>query len=567
MSFLGSKPYPSEEAFSKFLSSNGGMSNAYTDSEDTVYYFNMEAEANGRLAEGLNIFGSLFTSPLFTEGATGRELNAIESENAKNLQTDSFRIYQLMKSRANSDHPYSKFFTGNKKTLLDDTKAQKLNLRQELINFHSKYYSATQMTLAIVAPQPIYELKDMVQKSFSQVPNKNVDKPEEVWRGIAPYRNGGSVVPSFNHIVEVVPVQDLRQVTLSWPIVYETPEDTQEALLRKQSNYVGHLIGHEGPGSLLSYLKRKQWANVVSCGTEAELSDFENLEVTVGLTISGLANLNKVIEAIFTHISMLRERPIPDYVFQEVLQTNELAWRFTTKGNPGSYVQSLVASMQQYPPELYVAGPRRIALQETEEKLLDTSAPRSRFSSKAELDATRESVNKFISNLTLDKVMITVLSKSFVGKTDKIEKWYGTNYSVRPIPVETIMEWQNCPSPKSFKIDYPRPNVFIPSDAGLRVKFPPKEKNLSKDFETRITPIPPPTIIRDDGAEGRWTVHYKADDRFGLPKAFVVFQLLASEISESPYKAALSTFYDACIVDRLGEYAYDGRFCCLWLLS
>lgn len=37
MSFLGTKKYPGEEEFSSFLSTNGGSSNAYTDSEDTVY--------------------------------------------------------------------------------------------------------------------------------------------------------------------------------------------------------------------------------------------------------------------------------------------------------------------------------------------------------------------------------------------------------------------------------------------------------------------------------------------------------------------------------------------------
>ncbi|CAB9502983.1 degrading enzyme-like 1, peroxisomal [Seminavis robusta] len=556
MSFLGSKPYPKEDGFSSFLSANGGSSNAYTDSEDTVYYFSMEAEADGRLSEGLDIFGSLFTSPLFTESATGRELNAIESENAKNLQTDSFRAYQLTKSRANSDHPFSKFFTGNKKTLLDDTKAKGINLRKELINFYNRYYSANQMSLAIVAPQPINKLKDMVKKSFSGIPNKDVGKPEEEWRGIPPY-NGNSVVPSLQSVVEVVPVQDIRQLALSWPVLYQSEDDRRDALLEKQANYVAHLIGHEGPGSLLSYLKRKQWANALSSATETELADYETFEVVVGLTTSGLANVEKVVEAIFSYINMLRESPIPDYVFQEVLQTNELEWRFMSKGSAGGYVQSLAPAMQKYPPSLVVAGPRRIALAEPEGKLLDTSNPRTAFSSRAQLQATKESVKKYVSNLSLDNVMMTVMSKSFEGKTDKTEKWYGTEYSARPIPIETLMKWQNCPSPKSFKIDYPRPNVFIPSETGLRVKIPPKEKPASKDFETRITPIPPPGVIRDDGPDGRWTVNFKADDRFGQPKAFVVFELLTSEVSGTAYKSTLSTFYDACVFDRLGEYAYD----------
>ena len=78
MLFLGTEKYPQEDSFESFLSSNGGASNAYTASQDTVYYFEMTADKDQRLVEGLDRFGSFFTSPLFTDSATGRELNAIE---------------------------------------------------------------------------------------------------------------------------------------------------------------------------------------------------------------------------------------------------------------------------------------------------------------------------------------------------------------------------------------------------------------------------------------------------------------------------------------------------------
>lgn len=559
MSFLGSKPYPKEDAFSTFLSANGGINNAYTDSEDTVYFFEMQAEEGNRLAEGLNIFGSLFASPLFTASATNRELNAIDSENAKNLQSDSFRTYQILKERANSDHPFSKFFTGNKKTLLDNTKMQSINLREELIKFHNKYYSANQMTLALVAPQSMEDLRDMVIKSFSTIPNKKIAKPEERWKGLIPPYNGNSVIPSLQNIVEIVPVQDLRQINLAWPIIYGSDKDRMDALLEKQSNYVAHLIGHEGPGSLLSYLKRKRWANALASSTQAELTDFETFEVTIGLTTVGLANFDKVMEAVFSYFRMLRDRAIPDYVLQEVLQLNELEWRFLTKGSPGNYVQSLATAMQKYPPSLYVAGPRRLALSEPGSKLLTSSEPRTSFSSRAQLEATKELVNDYIAKLTVENLMVTVLSKSFEGKTDKKEEWYGTDYSVRPVPPELLSRWRNPASPNALKLDYPRPNRFIPSEAGLAVKIATKEKPLKRDLETRLTPIPPPVVVRDDGSGGRWTVYFKEDDRFGQPKAFVIFQLLTSEVFSSAKNAALSNLYEVCVSDRLGEYAYDGK--------
>ena len=59
-------------------------------------------------------FAQFFISPQFTPAATARELNAIESEHGKNLQSDGFMTYQLQKARASPLHPYSKFGTGTK---------------------------------------------------------------------------------------------------------------------------------------------------------------------------------------------------------------------------------------------------------------------------------------------------------------------------------------------------------------------------------------------------------------------------------------------------------------------
>ena len=125
------------------------------------------------------------------------------------------------------------------------------------------------MTLAIVGPQSLDTLNDMAKKAFSNIPNKNVGPPEAAWkRVIAPYDNGKSKIPSFGNVVKIVPVQDIRQVTVTWPIVYKDEDDRNNALLTKQAQYIAHVIGHEGPGSLLSYLKQKGWANSLEASGE-----------------------------------------------------------------------------------------------------------------------------------------------------------------------------------------------------------------------------------------------------------------------------------------------------------
>jgi len=559
MLFLGTKKYPQENSFESFLSNNGGSSNAFTDSEDTVYYFDMEAETSSKFAEGLKRFGSFFSDPLFTEAATGRELNAIESENKKNLQSDTFRLYQLAKSRANSDHPFSKFFTGNRATLLDGTVAQGINLREELIRFYNSYYSANQMTLAIVAPQSIDELKAMANDAFATIPNNNVEKPELAWAGIQPFGSDNSIVPSFGHVVEVVPVQDLREVIISWPVRFNSEEDVEDARFYKTSLYVAHLLGHEGPRSLLSYLKRKGWATSVASSVDEDLSDFQNFEMIVGLTSQGLASVNQVIEAIYSYIGMIKDRQVPSYVVNEVLQLEELQWRFLTKGSPRNYAQRLASAMQKYPPEYYVSGPGRIALDGYGSGTIVGQAPRVGFTSKEQLDRTMSKIATFTENLSVDNAIVTVLSKSFESATDKKEKWYGTDYRVRPIPSSVIDQWKDPTSPRKLQIDFPPPNQFIPSETGLHVRNAAAKtlKASERTFESRMTPLVPPRVIRDDGVDGRWTVYFKEDDRFGLPKAYVVMHVLTREAFSSSKNAALANLYELCVSDRLGEYAYD----------
>ena len=57
-------------------------------------------------------FSQFFISPLFTPSATEKEVNAVNSENDRNLQSDGHRIYQLEKSLAKKRHDYAKFGTG-----------------------------------------------------------------------------------------------------------------------------------------------------------------------------------------------------------------------------------------------------------------------------------------------------------------------------------------------------------------------------------------------------------------------------------------------------------------------
>jgi secreted Zn-dependent insulinase-like peptidase len=83
MLFMGTETYPDENAYTAFLNSHGGSSNAYTDDENTVYYFDIQP---AHFEGALDLFASFFICPLFSESGVMREINAVDSENSKNLQ-------------------------------------------------------------------------------------------------------------------------------------------------------------------------------------------------------------------------------------------------------------------------------------------------------------------------------------------------------------------------------------------------------------------------------------------------------------------------------------------------
>ena len=77
MIFMGSEKYPDEDAYSGFLSENGGYCNAFTQFENTNFQF--EVTYHG-LQEALSRMAANFAHPLLNKDAIAREVAAIESE-------------------------------------------------------------------------------------------------------------------------------------------------------------------------------------------------------------------------------------------------------------------------------------------------------------------------------------------------------------------------------------------------------------------------------------------------------------------------------------------------------
>uniref|UniRef100_A0A1Q3FFH3 Insulin-degrading enzyme n=1 Tax=Culex tarsalis TaxID=7177 RepID=A0A1Q3FFH3_CULTA len=497
MLFLGTKKYVNENDYMSFLSENGGSSNAATYADTTKYYFDVVPE---KLQEALDRFSQFFIAPLFTESATEREINAVHSEHEKNLSMDVWRIRQVNKSLCDPNHPYNKFGTGSKKTLLEDPKLGKINIREELMKFHSRWYSANIMSLAVFGKESLDELESMVVSMFSDIENKNVTSP--CWKDL-PFKQEHLATKTT-----VVPVKDTRSLT----ITFQT-EDLERYYKAGPEHYVSHLIGHEGAGSILSELKAKGWCNNLVGGYSTIGRGFGFFEVMVDLTQDGFDHVDDIVKIIFQYIAMLKQERPQKWIFEEYCDLCEMQFRFKDKENPLSLVSNVVHSMQSYPLEEVLAAPYLIS--EWRPELIE------------------ELWNKFYPQ----NARITVVGQKCESGANHEEEWYGTKYASEPIPKHVLEEWAK--PDLNANLHLPERNPFIPTDFEL----------VPVDADIQSTPV----IIHNTPIMRVW---FKQDVEFLKPKTLMNLDFCSPIVYSDPLNCNLTHLFVQLFKDHLNEYLY-----------
>ncbi len=502
--FMGTKKYPNENEYNVYLSSNGGSSNAYTDMECTNYFFDVSAD---KFEGALDRFAQFFIDPLFQEDTTDRELQAVDSEHAKNLQNDSWREFQLSKSLARPDHPFSKFGSGNLVTLKERPEELGLDIRKLLLDFHAKYYSANIMKLVVLGKETLEKLEKLVCTYFSEVANQDIPRP--TFPG-EPYKQEQLAKRAY-----IVPVKDgARNLKMNFPT-----REVDSLYKKKPSNYLSHLIGHEGNGSILELLKQKGWANELSAGMSKNNSDWGCFTVSIDLTDVGLENVDRVVEIVFAYLFMLKSEGVQQWIFDETQTVAACSFRFLSKRNPIDYTCSLANAMQIYPPEHVLSGPYKIY----------------------EYDPGL--IQSFLDFFTPQNMILFVTSKQFEGTTESKEHWYKTEYTLEDLSDEICDKWSKASIDSSLvdnMLHLPEQNDMIASDFSLR--------------SVQDMPRNEPRLLLDSRACRLW---YKPDNVFDMPKVNIMALLRTKAASTmSVVESVMALLWTQIVNDHSTDFTY-----------
>ncbi|MBA3958180.1 MAG: insulinase family protein [Parachlamydiaceae bacterium] len=499
MLFLGTKKYPQESGYNKFIAENGGMTNAFTTNTFTNYMFSVN---NGAMEEALDRFSEFFKEPLFNPSGVSRELNAIDQEYAKNLENDDWRMIFIDKELGGTDHPYHNFNIGNSSTL------NKVS-RETLLSWYHDHYSANLMKLIVVSALPLDQLKDWVVADFSEIPNSE-KKPFAIdKRALSSDLQG--------KIVYIEPVKNSRTLAIVW----ELPPQFAQMKQTQPISLVCYILGHEGTSSLLAQLKKENLAESLSCG-KYKMGD-KNIEFVLDITLTnqGIEQLDTVITRCFQAITNLSEKGLPSYSFNEMQQMATINYQYQSREDLFFNLMKQAdwlanESLATYPEETLIV--KRYDPEAVKELLNVLVAKNAHFYLTAPLSLSKQ-------------------------KADRQERWMGTGYTVKSFDSEAIAKWDQTHSHPD--IDLPESDPFIPQHLSL-VDI----KDLTKD-EKQI-PTPEALVNNDQGL-----IYFATDTRYRVPEVSLQFEIKTPHIDMgNAYELAMADLYVKSVTEALSRFSY-----------
>jgi len=337
MLFLGTDKFPEPGEYQAFLSEHGGSFNAYTSLEETNYFFDVDADY---LMPTLDRFSRFFVAPMFNPEYVDRERHAVDSEYQLKIKDDSRREWDVLRELANPEHPFSQFSVGNLDTLANP---EDNPIREDLITFYQKYYTADRMNLVVLGSQPLDKLEEDVSTRFADVPRRELSLATTETPLFA------SELPFKTYIK---PEKELRSISFNFPL-----PSVQAHWQEKPLDFLGHLLGHEGDGSLIASLKARGLAESLRAGLVFDSRHGALFSVDIRLTPAGFGAQDQITSEFFQWLDLVKEQGIDSWRYGEVATLRQQAFQFSEESPPMNYVRQLSTGLHQVDPDKLLVAP------------------------------------------------------------------------------------------------------------------------------------------------------------------------------------------------------------------
>eukprot|EP00126_Sphaerothecum_destruens_P011640 Sdes_comp20939_c0_seq1m18464 len=515
--FMGTQKYPEENDYQKFLASHGGLSNAYTADEETNFHFQVESSA---FEPALDRFSRFFIDPLFNENSTEREISAVENEYLKDLESDGWKFYQMVKSAANSSYSFTHFSVGNTETLNPLQKPT----REMLVRFYNTYYLPSNMFLVVRASEDLDTLETMVKSKFDVATFATLASDEDRFPSQRPNLSGNPFTEeTLQKIYYFEPTKNTNQVGIIWPL---PPMKDFSFVRANPIGYISDILEYRGKDGLYDYLVLQQnWVSSISADVDF-YSEFTLFYVDMELTEEGTSRAEECIAALFKYLRMIERKGIHqenDLIWKEQITLKQMLFQYPVVPNGFSHVKALSKRLMNSPhyPE-YILRPPSIHC----------------LSYKMISDLIDVLVNPSRSFAVIRRVPSSydpVLEKrsypTFDGSFDQMDEWFYFRYTVFPMSPEQISMWNHwdlLPVADNKELPtfaLPTKNPYLPSDFTLFPTPFSNEKMFLPEYPVLVD------FQRSPSGESRVEpepIFYRNDEKIPVNKAKLWFLFDAS---------------------------------------
>jgi len=421
MTLMGSKNYPQPDSLAEFLKMHGGSHNASTAPYRTAFYLEVENDA---LEGAVDRLADAIAAPLLDKKYADRERNAVNAELTLARTRDGMRMAQVSAETINPAHPGSRFSGGNLETLSDKPGSPVLDA---LHAFRDKYYSANLMKAVVYSNKPLPELAQLAAQTYGRVPNKNITRPEITVPVVTDAQKG--------LIIHYVPAMPRKVLRVEFRIDNNTPQ-----FRSKTDELVNYLIGNRSPDTLSDWLQKQGLVEGIRADSDPVVNGNSGvLAISATLTDKGLAHRDDVVAAIFSYLSLLREKGVDKRYFDELAHVLDLDFRYPSITRDMDYVEWLADTMIRVPVE-HTLDAVNIADQ------YDADAVKAR-----------------LAMMTPQNARIWYISPN--EPHNKTAYFVNAEYQVGKISEQTFADWQKRAAGIALKL--PEVNPYIPDDFTL----------------------------------------------------------------------------------------------------
>lgn len=230
--FLGTERFPTDQALMAYVQSHGGQVNASTRERTTDFFFELPTSA---FSAGLERLSDMLAQPRMNPDDQLREREVLDAEFVAWSQDPAAQQERALYEGLPATHPLRGFHAGNRNSL----KVELPTFQQALKDFHQQFYRTGQMTLSLVGPQSIEELRVLAQRFAAALPvGDKVEQAAPLPLTVKSYQQVGERSSHLLFAFEAL------------------PDSSAEALA-----FLCHWLNRAKPGSLLAHLQQQRLAD------------------------------------------------------------------------------------------------------------------------------------------------------------------------------------------------------------------------------------------------------------------------------------------------------------------